>query len=301
MFKENINLVLNSQTQTPDRINSIETLDNPSIDTKSNIEKEKGIQTQRLYSGHITMENPVKNYWDIKLYVHVDKDGDCTFKAQLTSQKAIKLPDGRTIQQSEVIDECDFEDKEKIIRKKLRKKGVIDDNIYRGIVSYIEYLKSTDQYDFLQNVISITFNENRFKNIVEESIEFYEILVQEIKQFPLAFKLSSSNNIFKVGEHDGVLEEDYSDTGYSAVVIEGDILKSILGIEGKSKFENIIRTWRDSGLLLSGDKLQNRMTTRYTFCSRYRKSSYVIKVDKQLCGFVFEYPCYKTYDEFINH
>jgi hypothetical protein len=273
MFNEEANLIVN--------------IDNPMIEEKVQIK-------------YINIENCVKRYWSIKLYVHVDREGDCTFKVKLTSQRAIKLPDGRTLKQSVYVDECDFEDKGKVIRKELRKKGSVDDNIYRGILDYVNYLKDSEQYTFLEDVSKIAFGADKFKSFEQSGVECYEGLIQEIKEAPLAFKVSYSTDIFKVGDYDGVLEEDYNGTGFAAIVIEGENLKSILGIEGKNEFENVIRAWRDSGVLLSGDRRLNRMTTRYTFCSKRRKPAYAIKIEKNLCGFVFNYPHYKNYEEFVK-
>lgn len=238
-------------------------------------------QADELYEGFADVSNPISQYWDIELFVYKEIDGGYTFKVKFTSKQSVELPNGEVIFQSVFVDEVDFEDRGRSIRRELRKRGMMDDVIFWDIKSYVQLLKSNKQYTFCDNVKLLSNNTGDLsKNIKQESEDCYDILVQEVKNNPEAFPMSTE--AFVRGESDGIFTQDYKDSGCSAVIISGENLQDLLAVHDKTEFENIIRFWRDQGLLLSGDYKARRLTSKFTFCCRYRTTAYIIKMDQSL-------------------
>ncbi|MBZ9688476.1 hypothetical protein G9F72_019280 [Clostridium estertheticum] len=238
------------------------------------------------------IENPVGNHWEIELFVCIKKTGDYCFKVKLTSKLQIESTRDKVLNKFIYVDEFEFEDNEKYIRKCLRQKGIVDDKIYKNIVAYVQYLKINQLYSVYDETDLISEGD-KFKSLDEESIDCYNVLLKAIQDDPEAYP--HYPNPFNENSDDGVLEVDYGKAGYPAVIIKGDTLKKIIDIEGKNELEDILRNWRKKGLLLSGDAKQKRLTIRYTFCPKYRGTAYVIKIDQRLYNFAADFTHYKSY------
>jgi hypothetical protein len=225
-------------------------------------------------------------YWKIELFVCRDRVGGFNYKARFTSKQAINLSNGVTVNPVVVIDEADLEDKQKQIRKSLRKNGVIDDTIFKCIIDTVKILKESGNYVFIEDEETL-LSDNVNSDIKVISKELYHLLIEEIYKDPSC--IAKYGYKFTPGIHDGAHEIHYKEIGYPAIIMEGDVLKHLFNISGKTEFETIMRSWRDSGILLSYNKIQKRMTDRYTFCTRHRVPAYIIKIDKELSDFLLEH------------
>lgn len=236
-------------------------------------------KTEHLYNGYADVSNPVAQYWDIELFVYPEQHGGYTFKVKFTSKQSIELPTGEIVVQHVFVDEADFEDRERFIRRELRKRGMLDDIIFWNIKSYVQYLKANKLYTFCEDTsLLANSTDNNLKDMNQESADCYDVLVQEVENNPEAFPTSPEQ--FVKGESDGIFSPDYKDTGYPAVIISGENLQEIIDVRDKVEFEDIIRSWRNRGLLLSGDAKARRLTSKFTFCSKYRTTAYIIKLNR---------------------
>lgn len=237
-----------------------------------------------LYGGYTTIHNPVSEYWDIELYLFNESHENYAFIVKFTSKLPIELPGGQTVTQHRFIKEVDFEDKEKSIRKELRNIGMINDIIFKGIKDYIEYLKLNNQYAFYHDIDELSNDE--YYNSQQESLECYGLLQQEIRDNLNLFPTSRKR--YRIGVSEGMIVSNYKGRGFAVVVLERDKLQDIINVFEKVDFEDILRGWRDQGLLLSGVYKENRLTSKFTFCTNYRSNAYIIKLDKSFVDEVIE-------------
>lgn len=234
-----------------------------------------------LYGGYTVVENPVSDYWDIELCLYHDSHAQYLFLVKFTSKMPIELPDGQVIVQSKWIKEVDFEDKERTIRKELRTIGMVNDLIFRGIKDYIEYLKFNKKYTFYGELIQsveMVGDEPKYSSFDSETC--YEVLIKEVVENRRFFPISTSD--YEVGVSYGILISNYKKQEFTAVALEGHRLQDIIQVVGKAEFEDVIRSWREQGLLVSGDKKANRLTTKFTFCTNYRTNAYIIKLEHDM-------------------
>jgi len=227
-----------------------------------------------LYGGYDTIHNPVSDYWDIQLYLHKDSKASFAFIVKFTSMLPIELPNGENLTQAIFINEENFEDKERTIRKKLRKIGIVNDIIFRGIKEYVQYLKMNKQYTYLENeTITTTIDEEQ--TVEFSSKECYQTLLRYIEKNPYLFPISREE--FRVDMSKGIVISAYKKKECKALAITGENLQDIIGIVEKSIFENVMRDFKVEELLLSGSK--DRMTSKFTFTTNYRANAYIIKID----------------------
>lgn len=236
-----------------------------------------------LYGGYSTVQNPVSDYWEIELYLYPEKNENYIFVVRFTSMLPIELPTGKKIIQSILIKEVEFEDKERAIRKKLRNIGMVNDIIFRGIKDYIQYLKLNKLYKFYdEGSKQLEFSSENSQKIASEGFDYYNILLRNIEENPNLYPTINAN--FVRGITEGIFINEYKEFGHSAVAISGEQLQETINIVGKTQFEDVIRCWKDLGLLLSGDSNDNRLTSKFTFGRNYRVNAYIIKIDGYITG-----------------
>lgn len=83
-----------------------------------------------------------------------------------------------------------------------------------------------------------------------------------------------------MGQSKGILILDYNNSGKTAVAIDGIGLQEMINVTEKNTFEEIIRSWKADGFLLSGYQKDNRMTTKFTFTTNKRLNAYIISLEK---------------------
>jgi len=187
-----------------------------------------------------------------------------------------KIGDGKEFEPI-IIRPSEIEKNHKVLVEKLADYGLIIDDEICSIKGHVEYL------------IKMLYKENevvdrcsiRTKEVISAQ-DSYELLLDDIKNNPRNYSVGS----YLEGDCEGIIEKDSKDSNSVYLIIKGENLKDIIGVDNKGLFENIKNQWKTNNLLVS-DSREKRHTIRRVLTKGGKvASAYKIKIDNSIYEYV---------------